>query len=315
MSALEIHQVTIRRRVSVCGRGLHTGAIVKLTLIPAEPDYGIRFCRIDLPGKPVIPASCDYVIDTSLATTLGLNGARISTVEHLLAVIRGLGIDNIHVNVDGPEIPILDGSAAPFVEIIQSVGLQRQLAVKKLVRVEIPVSISEGDAFVRVWPSERPLISYTIEYPHPLIGKQCFSSEIEPNVFIHEVAPARTFGFLHEVRTLQRNGRALGGSLENALVFDDQGVVNPEGMRYEDECVRHKILDLMGDMALCPFPLIGRFEAHKAGHRLHLKLMKTIARYAEAWLVPAIACPVVLSSRFFADFGKHSIGLTNHLST
>ncbi len=270
------NQHTIRAEVEFGGTGLHSGAHVNVRLRPAPPNHGIIFYRVDVPGTPAIPARYDHVVDTSLATVLGAKGVRVGTVEHFMAAARVLGVDNLKVEIDGPELPVMDGSALPYLEVLRRAGLDRQDAAKTCLRVEHPFMVSQGDAYVKVHPADVLHIQYTIEFPHPLVGRQSFSWTLDAGAFARELAKARTFGFLRDVQALQSRGLALGGSLDNAVVFDEHTVLNEEGLRYADECVRHKVLDFIGDLALCPFPIYGRFEAHKAGHALHNRLLREL---------------------------------------
>lgn len=268
------NQHTIRAEAEFGGTGLHSGARVNVRLRPAPPHHGIVFYRVDLPGHPAIAARYDNVVDTSLATVLGADGVRVGTVEHFMAAVRVAGIDNLRVEIDGPEMPVMDGSAVPFLEVLGRAGLERQDAYRTCLRVESAFTVTQGDAYVKVRPAHVLQIDYTIDFPHPLVGRQSYSWSLDVGSFRRELASARTFGFLREVEYLQSKGLALGGSLDNAVVFDDHGVVNHEGLRFPDECVRHKVLDFLGDMALCPFPIFGRFEAYKAGHALHNRVLR-----------------------------------------
>ncbi|MDY6909392.1 MAG: UDP-3-O-acyl-N-acetylglucosamine deacetylase [Thermodesulfobacteriota bacterium] len=268
------NQHTIQAEVGFGGTGLHSGAQVNVVLRPAPPDHGIVFHRVDQPGAPRIPARYDRVVDTSLATVIGGGGVTVGTIEHFMAAARVVGIDNLRVEIDGPEMPVLDGSAAPFLDIFKQAGLRAQGAVKTCLRIEHSFMVRHGDAFIKVRPADALHIHYTIEFPHPLVGRQSYKWTLEAGTFARELAGARTFGFLRDVQYLQSKGLALGGSLENAVVFDEHGVLNGEGLRFGDECVRHKVLDFIGDLALCPFPVFGGFEVHKAGHTLHNRLLR-----------------------------------------
>ncbi len=283
-------QHTIRADVRFGGTGLHTGARVHVVLRPAPPDHGVVFYRVDQPGAPAVPARYDHVVDTALATVIGKNGVSVATVEHFMAAVRVAGLDNLRVEIDGAEMPVLDGSAKPFLEILQEAGLQAQDAPKKCLRVNHPFVVSQGDAYIKVAPSNELQICYTIDFPHPLVGRQGYVWRFDPGSFVRDLASARTFGFLRDVQSLQSRGLALGGSLENAVVFDDHKVLNPDGLRYRDECVRHKVLDFVGDLGLCPFPVFGAFEAHKAGHALHNRLLRQLCeRPGYVRFVPAAA--------------------------
>ena len=270
------YQQTIKTQISCDGVGLHTGKRVNLTLKPAGPDYGIRFVRVDLPGMPVIEAKKSQVVDTRLATSLGLNGYRIYTVEHLLSALAGVGIDNASIEIDSSEVPIMDGSAAHFTSLLQGVGFKTQENRKKFLRIKKPVMVQEGDKYIHLFPHSEFKISYTIEFDHPILQRQSYALVVRNKTFIEEISRARTFGFLKDVETLKQNGFAKGGSLENAVVIDAQGVLNEEGLRYEDEFVRHKILDLIGDLSLVGKPILGHIVAFKSGHTLNYALIKKL---------------------------------------
>ncbi|NMB76591.1 MAG: UDP-3-O-[3-hydroxymyristoyl] N-acetylglucosamine deacetylase [Myxococcales bacterium] len=262
-------QTTLASWVRVRGVGLHTGHAVEVALGPACAGEGVVFERRDLPGRPRIPVSCDTIAESPRSTSLERDGVRIGTVEHLLAAIRGLSLDNVRVVLDGPEVPILDGSAEPFVMLLAQAGLRRLPAGKRLLRLTRPIEVREGDRFVRLLPARQPEIECVLEFEHPLIGVERHRHRIEPAWFATEIAPARTFGFLRELPAIRQAGLARGGSLENALILDAFSVLNPEGLRYPDEFVRHKVLDLLGDLALLGAPLVARIQAFKSGHTLH----------------------------------------------
>jgi UDP-3-O-[3-hydroxymyristoyl] N-acetylglucosamine deacetylase len=266
-------QRTFKQRASLDGIGLHTGAKVRLTLAPAPADSGILFVRADAPGVE-IPALADYVVDTTLNTSVGSQGVRIGTVEHLLAALVGCGIDNVRIEVEGPEIPILDGSAAPFVQFIHDAGVHEQRATRRYLLVSKPVVVQDGDKSARLLPSRSFSVSYTIDFKHPLISDQRYRVELSERAFQRDIARARTFGFKRDVERLHKAGLARGGSLENAVVVDDFNILNPEGLRYPDEFVRHKILDAIGDLALIGMPIIGHLEAVKSGHALNYQLVR-----------------------------------------
>lgn len=270
------YQQTINIPISCDGVGLHTGKRVNLTLKPAEPDYGIRFVRVDLPGMPVIEAKNSQVVDTRLATSLGLNGYRIYTVEHLLSALAGVGIDNASIEINSSEVPIMDGSAAHFTSLLQGVGFKAQENRKKFLRIKKSITIQEGDKYIHLSPHGEFKISYTIEFDHPILQRQSYTLVVKNKTFIEEICRARTFGFLKDVETLKQNGFAKGGSLENAVVIDTRGVLNEEGLRYKDEFVRHKILDLIGDLSLVGKPILGHIIAYKSGHTLNYALIKKL---------------------------------------
>ena len=270
------NQTTLKREIGCSGIGLHTGNKVSLTLKPAGPDTGICFTRVDLPDAPVIEAKNTQVVATHLATSLGYNGHRISTVEHLMAALSGLGIDNAAIELDASEVPIMDGSAAPFIELIRSAGLKRQEKPKKYLSIKRTIEVRENGSKITLLPGKEFKISFTIDFDHPLMQNQSLTVVVQDETFIREIGRARTFGFLKEVEDLKRNGFAKGGSLDNAIVIDRSGVLNEDGLRYQDEFVRHKILDLIGDFSLIGLPLQGRIIAHKSGHTLHQAAVKAL---------------------------------------
>jgi UDP-3-O-[3-hydroxymyristoyl] N-acetylglucosamine deacetylase len=275
---------TLRDTVACRGIGLHSGRSVRLALRPAPAEHGIRFRRTDVGVE--IPATLAHLGRTDHATTLSHDGVSVETVEHLLAALSGLGVDDVLVEVDGPELPILDGSAAPFVYLIHEVGLRPQQVARRYLKVLQPVELVRGDKSVRFSPAERLELSYTIGFDHPLLRHQAASFRVSPGVFVEQLAAARTFGFLAEVEQLRRHGLALGGSLENAVVIGESGVLNGQ-LRFEDECVRHKILDAMGDLALIGHPLVAHVEAVKAGHALHAAAARQLLATPDAWTLDA----------------------------
>lgn len=262
-------QTTLASWVRVRGVGLHTGQPVELALGPACAGEGVVFERSDLPGRPRVPVSCGTIAESPRSTSLARDGVRIGTVEHLLAAIRGLWLDNVRVVLDGPEVPILDGSAEPFVMLLVQAGVRRLPAGRRLLRLTRSLEVREGDRFVRLLPARQPEVECVLDFDHPLIGVERHRHRIEPAWFASEIAPARTFGFLRELPAIRQAGLARGGSLENALILDAFSVLNPEGLRYPDEFVRHKVLDLLGDLALLGAPLMARVQAFKSGHNLH----------------------------------------------
>lgn len=289
------YQNTLSREAHCDGVGLHSGSKVRMVLKPAAPNYGIRFRRMDLSGHPTVSARFHQVVDTRLATSLGANGVLVSTVEHLMAALAGFSIDNALIELDGPELPILDGSAAPFLRVLQDAGLRAQGALRKYLNVQRPILIREGDAFIKAYPSNDFRVRYSIDFPHPLVGKQEYTFSLSASAFNKEIAKARTFGFLKDVQRLQSMGLARGGSLDNALVFDDFGVLNRDGFRFADECVRHKILDFLGDLALAGMPIKGYFEVHKAGHSLHNQFLRELTNRPTCYDIhaaPAIPAPL-----------------------
>ena len=287
-------QRTLRRSVSCSGIGLHSGNKVTLSLKPAPADYGIRFRRSDLGGLE-IPATVTHLGGIQLATGLTREAVSVETVEHLLAALTALGIDNVIVELNTPEVPIMDGSAAPFVYLIlNEAGVKRLPAPKKYLKVLRPISLSQGDKRIALYPSDHFKVTYSISYDHPLLRHQARTLRITEESFIEEIAPARTFTFLKDVEMLRQNGLALGGSLENAIVLGETGVLN-NALRFPDEFVRHKILDAIGDLALVGYPVIGHLVAHRAGHALHTEFAAKILEETHAWrLVEAPADAVAL---------------------
>ncbi len=276
-------QHTVRRSVSCTGIGLHSGQKVTLSLRPAAAGSGIRFRRADLDGVE-IPATVDNVDRLHYATGLSRNAETVRTVEHLLAALVGLGVDNVVVELDQPEVPIMDGSAASFVYLLHEAGLRRLAAPRRYLKVFRPVSLSRGDKRIALYPSDHFKVTYSISFEHPLLRHMSRTLTVTETTFVDDIAPARTFGFLKEVETLRRKGLALGGSLENAVVLSDTGVLNSR-LRFEDEFVRHKILDAIGDLALVGHPVIGHLVAHRGGHDLHTAFADKILEEADAWRI------------------------------
>jgi UDP-3-O-[3-hydroxymyristoyl] N-acetylglucosamine deacetylase len=274
-------QRTLRRQISCAGIGLHSGNKVTLTLRPAPADTGIRFFRTDVGVE--IPATVQHVSSLQYATVLGRKGATVETVEHLLAALVASGIDNVVVELDQNEVPIMDGSAAPFLYLVQEAGVKRLSSTRRHLKILRPVQITDGDKRIAVYPSDHFKVSYTISFDHPLLRHQSRTERITEQSFAESIAAARTFGFLKEVEWMRQNGLALGGSLENAIVIGDAGVLNP--LRFEDEFVRHKILDAIGDLALLGYPLIGHVVAHRAGHALHTALVTELLEQRDAWML------------------------------
>ena len=276
-------QTTISQPIECTGVGLHSGKTVRLGLRPAPENTGIIFHVKTVHGLREIAPRPDIVTDTGLATTLGTGDARVSTVEHLLAAIRGLGIDNIHIDAEGGEIPIMDGSAAPFVLFLGKAGITRQNAPRKVLRIKKPISFSRDGKSIEAFPHNGFSVEYSIKFPHRLIGSQKMRLELTPRSFA-DVSRARTFGFLHEVEYLHSKGLALGGSLDNAIVLDECSILNKEGLRFADEFVRHKVLDFIGDMAMLNRPLHGRFVVSCSGHALNNEFLRTITANAHTYL-------------------------------
>ena len=278
-------QRTLRRPVSCSGIGLHSGNKVTLSLKPAPADYGIRFQRSDLGGLE-IPATVTHLGGIRLATGLTREAVSVETVEHLLAALTALGIDNCIVELNTPEVPIMDGSAAPFVYLIlNEAGVKTLPAPKKFLKVLRPISLSQGDKRIALYPSDHFKVTYSISFDHPLIRHQSRTMKITDETFVEEIAPARTFGFLKEVEMLRQKGLALGGSLDNAIVLGETGVLNQNALRFEDEFVRHKILDVIGDLSLVGYPVIGHLVAHRGGHALHTAFAARILEEVDAWRI------------------------------
>jgi UDP-3-O-[3-hydroxymyristoyl] N-acetylglucosamine deacetylase len=279
-------QQTIAEKVSCTGIGLHSGAPVQLRLLPARADTGVVVVRNDRGRSVEIPARAAAVASTQLATTLGRGDDTVGTVEHLLAALYGLGVDNVRVVVEGPELPVMDGSAASFVYLIRSAGIFVQRERRRVLRFRKPVEVREGERWIRVEPAREFRVSYAIDFDHPAVGRQEFLvAGWDPVHFEREIAGARTFGFLREVRALWDAGFAKGGSLDNTVVLDKERVINPSGLRWSDELVRHKVLDLYGDLALLGLPIQGHVRVERGGHSMHLKLVSAILSSPDAWRV------------------------------
>jgi len=280
-----IRQRTLKNVIRATGVGLHTGEKIYLTLRPAPVDTGIVFCRVDLEDVIQIPARPENVGDTRLSTTLVNGDVRISTVEHLLSAMAGLGIDNAYVDLSAAEVPIMDGSAGPFVFLIQSAGIEEQNAAKRFIRIKKPIEVTHEDKVARFVPFDGFKVGFTIEFNHPVFKTDTQHSEIDFSTtsFVKEVSRARTFGFMHEIEQLRERQLALGGSLDNAVVLDDYRVLNEDGLRYRDEFVKHKILDAIGDLYLLGHSLIGAFDGFKSGHALNNELLRALIADETAW--------------------------------
>jgi UDP-3-O-[3-hydroxymyristoyl] N-acetylglucosamine deacetylase len=280
-----IRQRTLKTQVKTTGVGLHSGVKVEMTLRPAAAGTGILFRRVDLDPPVDIPVDPTKVTDTRLCSALTVGNAKVATVEHLMSALAGLGIDNIVIDLTGPEVPILDGSAAPFVFLLQSAGIEELNAPKQFIRITQPIEVKEGDKWARLTPYDGFCIDFTIDFDHPVFeeSSQVVSVDFDRTSYIREVARARTFGFMHEVEMLRNNNLALGGSLDNAIVMDEFRVLNADGLRYEDEFVKHKVLDAIGDFYMVGKPIIGRLEAHKSGHALNNQLLRALMENRAAW--------------------------------
>jgi len=270
--------------IRATGVGLHTGEKVAMALRPAQPGTGIVFRRTDLPEPVDVPAQAMAVTETRLCSGLEKNGVKVATVEHLMSAFAGLGVDNAYIDLNGPEVPIMDGSAGPFVFLIQSAGLEEQNAPKRYFRIRKSVEVRDGDKWARFDPHDGLRISFSIVFDHPVFDKSAQSSTIDfaDTSYVKEVARARTFGFMQDVEALRASGLALGGSLDNAIVMDEFRVLNAEGLRYSDEFVKHKMLDAIGDLYLVGSPLIGAYSAHKSGHALNNQLLRKTLQEAGA---------------------------------
>ncbi|CAN4275793.1 LpxC UDP-3-O-acyl-N-acetylglucosamine deacetylase [Methylophilaceae bacterium] len=280
-----LKQRTLKKQISSTGVGLHNGEKVTLTLKPAAIDAGIVFKRTDLPGAPTIQAQADTVCDTRMCSALEHNGARVSTVEHLMSALAGLGIDNVMIEVTASEIPIMDGSAGPFIYLLQQAGVLEQPAAKKFIRIKKLVEVKEGDKWVKFEPYHGFKMDFTIDFAHPVFENSVSNVKIDfkDNSYIKEISRARTFGFMHEVEYLRANGLARGGSLDNAIVLDEYRILNRDGLRYEDEFAKHKVLDAIGDLYMLGHPLLGAFTAYKSGHALNNALLISLLADVDAW--------------------------------
>lgn len=280
-----MQQRTLKNVIRATGVGLHTGKKVYLTLRPAPVDTGIVFCRTDLPGNPEVKATAHAVGCTQLSTTLVENDVKISTVEHLLSAMAGLGVDNAYVDVSAGEVPIMDGSAAPFVFLLQSAGIEAQGKAKRFIRIKKAVEVTDGDKVARFEPYNGFNVKFGIDFNHPVFAEEHQEAEIEfsATAFVKEVSRARTFGFMRDIEALRERQLALGGSMDNAIVLDDYRVLNEDGLRYEDEFVKHKILDAIGDLYLLGSAPIGAFYGYKSGHGLNNQLVRALLEQTDAW--------------------------------
>ena len=295
-----LKQRTLKTTIKTTGVGLHTGARVEIVLRPAAPDTGIVFHRVDLEVPVSLIADARNVGDTRLSSTLKRDGVSISTVEHLMSALAGLGVDNLHVDVAGPEIPIMDGSAGPFVFLLQSAGIVEQESPKRFLRILLPVEVREGDKWARFDPFNGFKLDFTIDFPHPMFGSENRSVVIDfaEHSYVKEVARARTFGFMQEVEAMRAAGLGLGGSLQNAIVLDEYRVLNSEGLRYDNEFVKHKVLDAIGDLYLLGHPLIGQYTAFKSGHGLNNMLARALQARPDAFELVTFVKPADVPSAF-----------------
>jgi UDP-3-O-[3-hydroxymyristoyl] N-acetylglucosamine deacetylase len=277
------YQRTLAKSVSCSGIGVHSGRKVCLNIYPAPINHGIKFKRTDLSDGRSIPALFSRVVDTSLATVIGQDGCIVSTIEHLMATFSGLSIDNALVELDSYELPIMDGSAAPFTQLIKSADIENQNAPRFFFIAKEPIILEENGKSVGIYPGSERRITYTIIFNHPLVQTQSFSINLSADEFENEIAPARTFGFYHEIEYLKKFGLARGGSLDNAVVLDREKILNPGGLRYPDEFVRHKILDCIGDFSLLGMPIMGHIKVHKSGHEFNHEFLKKFLTRKDSW--------------------------------
>ena len=280
-----LKQRTLKSAIKATGVGLHGGRKVTMTLRPAAPNTGVVFRRVDLAQPVDIPADALAVTDTRLCSVVERDGAKVGTVEHIMSALAGLGIDNVYIDLDAPEVPIMDGSASPFVFLLQSAGIEEQRAAKRFFRIRKPVEVRDGDKWARFDPYDGFKLTFSILFDHPMFDKagQTLTVDFAETSYAKEVARARTFGFAQDVEALRNHGLALGGSLDNAIVLDEYRVLNADGLRYADEFVKHKVLDAIGDLYLVGHPLIGAFSAHKSGHGLNNQLLRATLAEADAW--------------------------------
>jgi UDP-3-O-[3-hydroxymyristoyl] N-acetylglucosamine deacetylase len=281
--AIPTHQRTLDHEVNCSGIGLHSGKEVHLALKPAPINHGIKFVRKDLLDNPTIPARFNCVVDTSLATVIGLDGAIVSTIEHLMACLAGLSVDNVVVELDSYEVPVMDGSAGPFTRMILEAGIREQNAERHFFVLKKPIELKQDGKFVGIYPDTTFKITCNIEFEHHLIRKQSCSIEVVDHIFEREISSARTFGFLHEVEYMKRYGLARGGSLDNAVVIDKSGILNEEGLRYQDEFVRHKLLDCIGDFSLLGMPILGHIVTNKSGHAFNHAFLEKFFNKKTCW--------------------------------
>jgi UDP-3-O-[3-hydroxymyristoyl] N-acetylglucosamine deacetylase len=280
-----ILQRTLKNTIRTTGVGLHTGARVDLVLRPAAEDTGVVFHRVDLAQPVSLPARAENVGDTRLSSTLKRDGACVSTVEHIMSALAGVGIDNLHVDIAGPEVPIMDGSAGPFVFLLHSAGIVEQKSPKRYLRINAPVEVRDGDKWARFDPFFGFKLDFTIDFPHPVFGTENRHVVIDfaEHSYVKEVARARTFGFMQDVEAMRSAGLALGGSLQNAIVLDETRVLNSEGLRYDNEFAKHKVLDAIGDLYLLGHPMIGQYTAFKSGHAVNNALARALLARPEAY--------------------------------
>ena len=300
-----LKQRTLKSSIKASGVGLHSGARVTMLLRPAAPDTGIVFRRVDLDPVVDLPASATMVGDTRMCSCLESDGAKVGTIEHLMSAFAGLGIDNAFVDLDAAELPILDGSASPFVFLIQSAGIEEQPVAKKFIRVKRRVEVKDGDKWARFEPYDGYRLAFSIVFNHPAIDRtgQEVTIDFAEHSYVREVARARTFGFMQEVEWLRENGLAQGGGLDNAVVLDEYRVLNADGLRYGDEFVKHKVLDAIGDLYLCGHPLLAAYSAHKAGHALNNQVLRVLLEDETAWEIVSFEQPKLTPPAVTHQFG------------
>jgi UDP-3-O-[3-hydroxymyristoyl] N-acetylglucosamine deacetylase len=297
-------QRTLRRSVNCAGIGVHSGKKVKISLVPAPADTGIRFRRTDLGGAEIPAHVSQLTTRQQLQTGLGNGEATVETVEHLLAALRSMGVDNAVVELNHREVPIMDGSSAPWVYLIQDAGVKALNTTRKAIQIERPIQIQDGDKRIALYPFDGFKVSYTISFEHPLLRHQQKTMDLDEQVFIDQIAPARTFGFLKDVEFLRQRGLAMGGSFENSIVLGETGVLNP--LRFEDEFVRHKILDAVGDLALLGHPIQGHLVVHRGGHALHTAFAREVLRQTDAWTLVDSRTPVFVGADAAAVAVRHA---------
>jgi UDP-3-O-[3-hydroxymyristoyl] N-acetylglucosamine deacetylase len=297
MTVIPVRQRTLASAADFTGVGLHSGQPVRMKIMPAPVNHGIKFLRTDLAESPVIPAVFRNVVDTSLATVLGSDGAIVSTIEHLMACLAGLSVDNALIALDAYEVPVMDGSAGPFAREILAQGIREQEAPRHFITIRRPVELEKEGKFVGIYPGAGFSIHCEIEFDHPVIGRQALAIDVDDANFQAALAGARTFGFFHEVEAMQRFGLARGGSLENAVVVDREGILNREGLRYRDEFVRHKVVDCIGDFSLMGMPILGRIVTRRSGHAFNHAFLKKLFAERGAWETRTFEDPVAWPDR------------------
>ncbi len=294
-----VRQQTLREKGALEGIGLHSGRYITMDIYPAKADHGIVFVRTDLPaGKNKIPARWDYVTDTTMCTVISNEyGANVGTIEHLMSALRGCGVDNARIELDGSEVPAMDGSALPFVEMIDRAGVVAQDAPRRMIRVLKEVQIQKNGKIVTLKPDRMSVFEGEIDFDHEIIGKQHFTTQLVNGNFRHDIAGARTFGFYHEAQWLRSQGLALGGSLENAIILDDDGIMNSEGLRFSDEFIRHKLLDAIGDLYLAEHQILGRYSGAKAGHDVNNAILRKLFSDDENWEYVTLGCDSIYTNQ------------------